>query len=67
MKIHFLIQHIQSQVEKDMRVWRYLLPPKEEKEGHEIMGSLPVWQPVRQTDHFICQKGKSKQPSYDLR
>ena len=46
MKIHFLIQHIQSRVEKDMRAWRYLLPPKDEMDGHEIMGSLQVWQRI---------------------
>ena len=61
MKIHFLIQHIQSRVEKDLRLWRYLLPTKDEKDGHEIMGSLPVWQPIRQTDHFICQTGNNQQ------
>ena len=57
MRIHALVKHIQVRVEMDLRVWRYLLPPNEEKDGHEIMGSLPVWQPVKQTDHFICQKG----------
>jgi hypothetical protein len=59
MRVHALVQHIQVRVEMDMRVWRYLLPPKDEIDGHEIMGSLPVWQPVEQTDHFICQTGIS--------
>ena len=59
MRIHALVQHIQVRVEMDLRVWRYLLPPRDEKDGHEIMGSLPVWQPVKQTDHFICQTGIS--------
>ena len=57
MRIHRFIQHIQERVEMDLRVWRYLLPPRDELDGHEIMGSLPVWQPIEQTDHFICQKG----------
>jgi hypothetical protein len=57
-RIHRLIQHIQGRVETDLRVWRYLLPPGEEKDGHEIQGTLPVWQPVVKTDHLICQTGK---------
>ena len=61
MRIHELVIHIEERVEKDLRVWRYLLPPKDEKDGHEIMGSLPVWQPVKQTDHLICQKGNNHQ------
>ena len=40
--IHRLIQFIQSRVETELRVWRYLLPPGDEKDGHEIQGSLPV-------------------------
>ena len=59
MRIHSLIQHIEERVETDLRVWRYLLPPREELEGHEIQGSMPVWQPVTQTDHFICKNGKN--------
>ena len=58
MRIHGLIQHMEERVETDLRVWRYLLPPREEEEGHEIQGSMPVWQPVTPTDHFICQTGK---------
>ena len=58
MRIHSLIQHIEERVETDLRVWRYLLPPREEQEGHEIQGSMPVWQPIIQTDHFICNNGK---------
>ena len=60
MRVHALVQHIQVCVEMDLRVWRYLLPPKDEKDGHEIMGSMTVWQPVEQTDHFICQTGISE-------
>jgi hypothetical protein len=59
MMIHSLIQYIEERVELDLRVWRYLLPPKEEQDGHEIQGSLPVWQPVTPTDHFICQAGSN--------
>ena len=58
--IHRLIQFIQTRVETDLRVWRYLLPPELEKEGHEIQGTLPVWQPVRQTEHFICESQTGK-------
>ena len=58
MRIHSLIQHIEERMETDLRVWRYLLPPREEQEGHEIQGSMPVWQPIIQTDHFICDNGK---------
>ena len=57
MRIHHLVQYMLVRVELDMRVWKYLLPPEDEKDGHEIMGILPVWQPVLQTDHFICQTG----------
>ena len=57
MHIHSLIQYIEERVELDLRVWRYLLPPKDELDGHEIQGSLPVWQPVTSTDHFICTTG----------
>ena len=60
MRIHGLIQHIEERVETDLRVWRYLLPPREEQEGHEIQGTLPVWQPVTPTNHFICDTGKKK-------
>ena len=60
MRIHGLVVHIEERIELDLRVWKYLLPPKDEKDGHEIMGSLPVWQLVKQTDHFICNKGKSQ-------
>ena len=60
MRIHGLIQHIEERVEKDLRVWRYLLPPREEKEGHEILGTTPYWQPVTTTDHFICDTGNLK-------
>ena len=60
MKIHRLIQHIEERVEKDLRVWRYLLPPREEKEGHEILGSTPLWQPVTTMKHFICDTGNLK-------
>jgi hypothetical protein len=58
MKIHRLIQHIEERVETDLRVWRYLLPPRDELDGHEIQGSLPVWQSITPTDHFICHKGE---------
>ena len=61
MRIHGLIQHMEERVETDLRVWRYLLPPREEEEGHEIQGSLPVWQPVTPTDHFICDSGNMLQ------
>ena len=68
MAIHKLIQHIEEMAETDLRVWRYLLPPREEEEGHEIQGSLPIWQPVTPTDHFICQEGititSNKTPEY---
>ena len=68
MAIHKLIQHIEEMAETDLRVWRYLLPPREEEEGHEIQGSLPIWQPVTPTDHFICQTGNTitsnKTPEY---
>lgn len=57
MRTHNLIQHIQARVELDLRVWRYLLPPNDELQGHEIMGSFPVWQPIEPTDHFLCQIG----------
>ena len=57
MRIHGLIQHIEERVETDLRVWRYLLPPREEQEGHQIQGAMPVWQPVTPTGHFICEKG----------
>ena len=57
MRIHGLIKHIQERVETDLRVWRYLLPPRDEMDGHEIQGNLPVWQPVMPTDHFICLTG----------
>ena len=57
MRVHKLVQHIQINIETNLRVWKYLLPPTEEKEGHEIMGSMPVWQPVQKTDHFICESG----------
>ena len=60
MNIHGLIKHVEERVETDLRVWRYLLPPKEEQDGHEIQGSLPIWQPVTPTDHFICQTGSNK-------
>ena len=46
-KIHSLIQHIEERVELDLRVWRYLLPPKDELDGHEIQGSLPAPLPSR--------------------
>ena len=62
MRIHGLIQHMEERVETDLRVWRYLLPPREEEEGHEVRGSLPVWQPVTPTDHFICDTGNLKYP-----
>ena len=51
------MQHIEERVELDLRVWRYLLPPSLETPGHEIMGSQPVWQPIKPTDHFICETG----------
>ena len=57
MRIHGLIKHIQERVETDLRVWRYLLPPRDELDGHEIQGSTPVWHPVMPTDHFICMTG----------
>ena len=57
MRVHGLVQHIQSSIETNLRVWKYLLPPSEEKDGHEIMGSIPIWQPIQSTDHFICQSG----------
>ena len=57
MRIHGLVQYIQARVEMDLRVWKYLLPPGDEKDGHEIMGSMPVWQLIQQTDHYICQTG----------
>ena len=60
MRIHQLLQHIQARVETDLRVWRYLLPPGEEKDGHEILGTQPVWQPTIPTDHFICQIGNRR-------
>ena len=59
-RIHNLVKHIEERVEMDLRVWRYLLPPKDEKDGHEIMGSQPVWQLVLRTDHFICQTGAAE-------
>ena len=62
MRIHGLIKHMEERVETDLRVWRYLLPPREEEEGHEIQGTLPVWQPVTPTDHFICDTGNLKYP-----
>ena len=65
MKIHAFIQHIEERVETDLRVWRYLLPPREEQQGHEIQGTLPIWQPVTPTDHFICQTG-NKQNKHDF-
>ena len=64
MRIHGLIQHIEERVETDLRVWRYLLPPREEEEGHEIQGSMPVWQPVTPTDHFICDTGEKTQRAF---
>ena len=60
MRIHQLLQHIEARVETDLRVWRYLLPPGEEKDGHEILGSHPVWQPMIPTQHFICQIGNRR-------
>ena len=56
-RIHKLMRHIEERVELDLRVWRYLLPPSLETPGHEIMGSQPVWQPVKTTNHFICETG----------
>ena len=64
MRVHALVQHIQSNIETNLRVWKYLLPPAEEKDGHEIMGSMPVWQPVKKTSHFICQSGTNTYPSF---
>ena len=64
MRVHRLVQHIQKNIETNLRVWRYLLPPSEEKEGHEIMGSIPVWQPVLKTDHLICLSGMLKNKKY---
>lgn len=60
MRIHGLIIHICVGVEGKLRVWRYLLPPEHEKDGHEIQGPRPVWQPVKQTDHLICATGNNK-------
>ena len=51
------MKHIEERVELDLRVWRYLLPPSLETPGHEIMGSQQVWQPIKPTDHFICDTG----------
>ena len=59
MRIHSMIKYIQEWVEEDMRVWGYLLPSKNEEDGHDIQGILPVWQPVKKTDHFICEEGKT--------
>ena len=59
-RIHRLLQYIQRRVETDLRVWRYLLPPGEEQDGHEIQGTLPVWQPVSKTAHLICQTGNAR-------
>ena len=58
MSIHRLITHLCVGVEGKLRVWRYLLPPGQEKDGHEIQGQRPVWQPVKKTDHLICATGK---------
>lgn len=44
-------------METDMRVWRYLFPPQLEEDGHEVMGSLPIWQPTEVTQHFLCDTG----------
>jgi hypothetical protein len=54
---HRLLQHLQARVETDLRVWRYLLPPLQEEEGHEVMGSLPVWCRTETTGHFLCDTG----------
>ena len=53
------MKHIEERVELDLRVWRYLLPPSLETPGHEIMGSQPVWQPIKPTDHFIYRVRQS--------
>ena len=54
---HELLKYIQIRVEIDIRPWVYNMPPQDEKDGHEMMGSTPVLQPIQQTDHFICQTG----------
>ena len=54
---HNLLKYIQIRLEIDLRSWVYLMPPMDEKDGHEMMGSLAVWQLIKQTDHFICQTG----------
>ena len=57
MRIHKLMQHLEVGVEVNMRVWRYLLPPMEEEEGHNVKGSLPLWWKTQPTSHFLCDKG----------
>ena len=57
-RIHKLVQYLEVSVEVNLRVWRYLLPPLEEEDGHDVMGSLPVWYRVLATPHFLCDQGK---------
>ena len=54
---HEFLMYIEIREETDIKSWVYNMPPQDEKDGHEVLGTKPVWQLVRRTDHFICQTG----------